>query len=161
VQKVVTAGERRSQLNAAKLVPPAESSGWVGGGTAVKAALHPPGAEAVAPKIVAAVQTVRREPGQSELETETLVSRGDALLGIGDLTAARLFYRRGADLGDSTAALRLGETFDPAFLQQAGLGRIAGDVKSALYWYQWAHALGNGDADLLTKGLIPIGSNKQ
>ena len=162
VLKVVTAGEQRSQLNATQPTPPAEPSGRVpGGDKTVAAAPNSPVSAAAAPKIVAAVQAVRGEPGRSELETKTLVSRGDALLGTGDLTAARLFYRRGADLGDGTAALRLGETFDPAFLQQAGLGRIAGDVKSALYWYQWARALGNGDADLLTKGLVPLGGNKQ
>jgi TPR repeat protein len=89
------------------------------------------------------------------------VSRGDALLGVGDLTSARLFYRRGADLGDGTAALRLGETFDPAFLQQAGLSGVAGDPKMALHWYRRARDLGNGDADLLLQHSNSADGKKQ
>jgi hypothetical protein len=95
----------------------------------------------------------RRAAGQSEIATKILVARGDALLGSGDFAAARLFYRRGADRGDGTAALRLGETFDPAFLRQAGLGVVAGDATTALYWYRRARELGNGDADLLLQNL--------
>jgi hypothetical protein len=91
--------------------------------------------------------------GRSEIATELLVARGDALLGTADLAGARLFYRRGADRGDGTAALRLGETFDPAFLRQAGLGVVAGDAATAFYWYRRARDLGNGDADLLLQNL--------
>jgi TPR repeat protein len=89
------------------------------------------------------------------VEAKALVSRGDAIFGTGDLTTARAFYRRGADVGDGTAAPRLGETFDPAFLQEAGLGRVAGDLRQALYWYRQAHDLGNRDADVVLKSIDP------
>jgi hypothetical protein len=88
-------------------------------------------------------------------EVRVLVARGDALLGSGDVTSARLFYRRAADGGDGTAALRLGESFDPAFLQQAGLGRIGGDLRQAFFWYRRAQALGNRSADPLLKMFEP------
>jgi TPR repeat protein len=97
----------------------------------------------------------RSEPVLSKIEAEMLVSRGDEALAMGDVTAARLFYRRGADGGDSTAALRLGATFDPAFLAQARVGRVAGDPALALYWYRRAHDLGNRDADLALKSFEP------
>jgi hypothetical protein len=90
-----------------------------------------------------------------DVEAKALVSRGDAVFGTGDLTTARAFYRRGAAEGDGTAALRLGETFDPAFLQEAGLGRVAGDLRQAVFWYRRAHDLGNRDADIVLKSIDP------
>lgn len=78
-----------------------------------------------------------------------LVARGDALLAEGDVASARLFYRRGSDAGDGTAALRMGETFDPTFLTRAHLERIAGDAAMAAYWYRRARELGNTEAAIL------------
>jgi hypothetical protein len=94
-------------------------------------------------------------PIASKTEVTDLLRRGDALLATGDVTSARLFYRRGAEAGSGTSALRLGETFDQAFLDQAGLRQVAGDTRKALYWYRWAHDLGVADADLLLKKIEP------
>jgi hypothetical protein len=124
-----------------------------------RAAGDPPAAAAIEPRDGVAATTKRTEQGGSETEFRLLVSRGDALLGTGDLTSARLFYRRAADIGGSTAALRLGETFDPAFLQQAGLDRVAGDPQEAFRWYRRARDLGNRDAGLLLKHLSLPGGN--
>lgn len=96
-------------------------------------------------------------PDPSEITVEALVARGDILLGTGDVVTARLFYRHASDRDDSAAALRLGETFDTAFLREAGLGGIAGDPATARYWYRRAHDLGNRDALILLKGLEPAG----
>jgi len=96
-----------------------------------------------------------QQPAPSGIEIKTLITRGDALLSTGDVTSARLFYRRGAESGDGVAALRLGETFDPAFLEQARLGRGWADAAKALYWYLRAHDLGNGDADLVLISFDP------
>ena len=54
-------------------------------------------------------------------EAVALVARGDALFSTGDLAAARTFYERAADIGEAQAALRLGETYDPVFLDRAHL----------------------------------------
>jgi hypothetical protein len=97
----------------------------------------------------------QEESSGGDVEATVLVSRGDAVFGTGDLTTARAFYQRGADEGDGTAALRLGETFDPKFLQEAGLGRVVGDSKQALYWYRRAHDLGNRDADVVLESIDP------
>jgi hypothetical protein len=72
-----------------------------------------------------------RAPGPFKLtrdEVKTLVARGDLLLGSGDVTSARLFYEHAADAPDAQAALRLGESYDPAFLAKAHLNRAAGSV---------------------------------
>jgi hypothetical protein len=67
-----------------------------------------------------------------------LLTRGDTFLHAGDLTSARLFYERAADAGDREAAMRMGATFDPAFLDRVGL-HARGDAAKALSWYR--HAL--------------------
>jgi TPR repeat protein len=82
-----------------------------------------------------------------------LVARGDALFGKGDLAAARLLYEHAADAGDGQAALRLGETFDPFFLDQAHLSSVPGDFGTAMSWYRRARDLGAADADVLIKSL--------
>jgi TPR repeat protein len=89
--------------------------------------------------------------GLSVIEREILVSRGDAMLGTRDVISARLFYQRAADAGDNIAALRLGATFDPVFLNRVGLGPMGADLAKAAQWYRRARDLGNKDADTLLK----------
>ena len=80
-----------------------------------------------------------------------LLNRGDSLLGSGDIASGRLFYQRAAEAGNGQAALRLGNTYDPAFLERAQL-RVHGDRALALFWYQRARELGAGDAEILLNG---------
>jgi len=87
----------------------------------------------------------------SAAEISALRARGDALFGSGDVISARLFYERAAEAGDGQAALQLGETFDPAFLKQAGIIGIRGDSTTAEHWYQGALALGASQAQVLLK----------
>jgi hypothetical protein len=98
------------------------------------------------------VPTMKRDDQRlSALETETLLSRGNALLSTGDFASARLFYEFAVEPGSSTAALRLGATFDPAFIRQAPLIRVTGDLEKALYWYRRARDLGSSEADALLR----------
>jgi len=113
----------------------------------------PPVHPAVMREPIAAPPEQRNESRLSIGETTILVTRGDALLATGDIASARLFYRRGADGGDGAAALRLGETFDLAFLTQAGLPTASADAKDAQFWYRRARDLGDRDADLLLKNI--------
>jgi hypothetical protein len=83
----------------------------------------------------------------SAAEIAALVARGDKFLGIGDIASARLFYERAADAGDALAAIRLGTTFDPAFLRQAGIRAVLGDPAQALSWYRRAGNLGGRDTE--------------
>ena len=75
-------------------------------------------------------------------ELVALLARGDQLFGNGDIIMARLFYERAAEGGDAQAALRLGETYDPAFLAQLGLSGVRGDQVVAARWYRHARSLG-------------------
>jgi Peptidase C39 family len=89
----------------------------------------------------------------SPAELAALLARGDVLFTKGDLLAARLFYERAADGGNGQAALRLGETFDPVFLDQAHLRGARGDWSIALSWYRRARDLGVAEAEFLLKSL--------
>jgi TPR repeat protein len=82
------------------------------------------------------------------------LARGDSLLGVGDVTSARLFYERGADAGDGQAALRLGETYDPSFLERARLRAVRGDPAAAVFWYRRARNLGGAEAEILTGAIM-------
>jgi TPR repeat protein len=75
------------------------------------------------------------------------------LFSAGDLAAARLFYERAADAGEAQAAIRLGETFDPIFLDHSHLHGVRGNVEAAVFWYRRAEDLGAAEAEVLLKGL--------
>jgi hypothetical protein len=130
----------------AKLEPPKEATPSVvpAPDTPVASAAPP------APKTAA---TAPSEPRTSAAETAALLSRGDSLFGVGDVASARLFYERAADAGDGQAALRLGETYDPTFLERAKLRAIQGDLKAAVFWYRRARELGVAEAEILLKGI--------
>jgi hypothetical protein len=93
-----------------------------------------PGSSAPAP-------APERAPGLSAGQIAELLDRGDSFLHAGDVASARLFYERAADAGDWQAAIRMGATFDPAFLGQAGV-RTVGEPNKAQSWYRHALDLG-------------------
>jgi hypothetical protein len=76
-------------------------------------------------------------------EIATLVNRGTDSLKSGNLASARLLLRRAADAGSASAALMLGTTFDPLFIQQLGTIGVVPDVAQARQWYEQAAALGS------------------
>jgi hypothetical protein len=93
--------------------------------------------------------------GLSGPEIQALLARGDALVAKGDIASARLFYERAAEAGDGQAALRLGESYDPAFLAQAHLSGVRGDAVAAAHWYQRARELGITEAETLLQTIQP------
>jgi hypothetical protein len=93
------------------------------------------------------------EPQAATAETAALLSRGDALFGVGDVASARLFYERAADAGNGEAALRLGETYDPNFLERVQLRTVQGDAAAAVFWYRRARELGVAEAEILLQGI--------
>ena len=99
------------------------------------------------------VPTVDTAPLPPAVDAAALVERGDALLGIGDVVSARLFYERAVEAGDAHAAIRLGETFDPAFLAHARSNGVRGDPAVALKWYKRARDLGASEADILVMSI--------
>ena len=61
------------------------------------------------------------KPALSGAEIAALLARGDWLFATGDVGSTRLLYERAAEAGEAGAAVRLGETFDPIFLDKAHL----------------------------------------
>lgn len=89
----------------------------------------------------------------SAVEISVLLTRGDKAFSSGDVASARLYYGRAASAGDGQAALRLGETFDPAFLEHAHLRSARGDLAAALSWYRRARDMGAAEAEILLNSL--------
>jgi class 3 adenylate cyclase len=86
-------------------------------------------------------------------EIAQFVGRGDGFLHAGDIASARLFYERAAGAGDGQAALRMGATFDPAFLDGAAPRAARGDPAEARVWYERARDLGEVEAERRLKSL--------
>jgi hypothetical protein len=93
------------------------------------------------------------ERTRSSLLTAALMQRGDALFALGDVAAARLYYERAADAGEAQAAVRLGGTYDPAFLARFHFKGPQGNISVAAYWYQRARELGASEAVGLLEAL--------
>ena len=94
--------------------------------------------------------------GRSEPRVDGLrfLDQGDRLFVTGNLASARLFYERAANEGSGQAALRLGETYDPAFLKRIQwLRSVQGDAEVAMSWYRRARELGASDADILLQSM--------
>jgi TPR repeat protein len=85
-------------------------------------------------------------PRINDEEMANLLASGRTFLIIGDVTAARLAFRRAAESGDAQAALALGGTFDPLSLKSLGAVGVAADPAQARGWYQKAAQLGSRDA---------------
>jgi hypothetical protein len=71
----------------------------------------------------------------------------------GNVASARLFYERAANAGEARAALRVGATFDPAFLGPDALRGVRSDPAEASYWYRRASDLGEPEAERRLKSL--------
>jgi hypothetical protein len=80
-------------------------------------------------------------------------SRGDAMLAIKDISAARKFYEYAANAGSARAAVALAETYDPGFINQLGTWGIRPNPVMAADWYGKAAALGNQVAVVRLKAL--------
>lgn len=88
-------------------------------------------------------------PEQPVLQSEDrdravkFMQRGDEGLSAGNVTIARLFYQRAADIGWAPGALALAGTYDPFQLAQLKvLGGISADRALAQKWYERARELG-------------------
>jgi tetratricopeptide (TPR) repeat protein len=92
---------------------------------------------------------LRAAPADRSLSADViamLLSRGDAMLAIGDVSSARLLYERAASGGDGRAATGAGKTYDPIFLARIGARGIAADPAVATSWYRKAIELGDQSA---------------
>lgn len=99
----------------------------------------------VAQAAVPAVTVPAVSPMPAEI-IAALIKRGDELLRIGDISAARLAYERAAAGGSAQAMNALGTTYDPSFLNRLNARGIRPDPAMAAEWYRKAAALGDAAA---------------
>nr|WP_294507344.1 hypothetical protein [uncultured Rhodopila sp.] len=82
-------------------------------------------------------------PGQAG----AAVSRGDAMLAMKDISAARALYEYAANAGSARGARALAETYDPDFLRRLGAIGPKPDLALAAAWYRKAASLGDDTAE--------------
>ena len=75
-----------------------------------------------------------------------LMARGAAMMSVGDIVAARMYYERAAEAGSGRAAEAISQTYDGAFLASIHAVGIRPDAEKASLWLQRAQALGHGAA---------------
>ncbi|MGG5820781.1 hypothetical protein [Falsiroseomonas sp. HW251] len=92
-------------------------------------------------------------PRMAPAAVEALLRRGDRMLALGDVSAARLLYARAAAEGSGAAALALGRTHDPAELARLGVRGLRPDPEEAARWYRQAAELGEPAAAPLLRGV--------
>src|SRR5215472_16239802 len=128
-----------------------ENACWDAAGQAVTSA-------ETGPHGVRAAVTADKARAPTPLPTEQItafLARGDAFVRTRDIASARLLYERAADAGNGRAALQMGKSFDPAFLDSIGISRMLGDRQLALSWYRRACDLGDAEAAPLLQKLEP------
>ena len=82
------------------------------------------------------------------------MARASALLGQGNIGAARTVLERASETGSAKASFMLAETYDPAILSTWGTYGTRGEVTKARELYAKAHAGGIQEAkDRLTRCL--------
>lgn len=123
-------------------VPPQDTPPTASPANAARPAEIPTAAEQPKP--------VRRSPQ----DLAVLLARGQSLVAEGDISAARLLLRRGAEAGDPRAALALAATYDPALVEKLGIRGIQGDKVMARTWYEIAAQLGSAEAGDRLKSLM-------
>lgn len=74
--------------------------------------------------------------------TDLLRRQGDQFLAAGDVSGARRFYRRGADVGCGACAEAMAATYDAAQLQRLGAVGVKPDPAQADAWRARARQLG-------------------
>jgi hypothetical protein len=83
----------------------------------------------------------------AQLTADVYAKRGDDMLAIRDISAARKFYEYAANAGSARAATALARTLDPAFITQLGAVGLRPDPTLAATWYGKAASLGDRDAE--------------
>ncbi|MGC2410850.1 MAG: hypothetical protein WA441_12855 [Methyloceanibacter sp.] len=84
-------------------------------------------------------------PKETEL-IAGLIAHGQKMIDVGYLAGARGYFKRAAEAGSAEAALALGATYDPKFINDAGVKGIKPDLAEARAWYVRARELGSAAA---------------
>jgi hypothetical protein len=99
---------------------------------------------------VLAVQPVRPAATASTSPEQSMAEfygkRGDEMLAIKDISAARKYYEYAANAGSASAAMAIARTYDPTFLSQLQVVGLRPDPELTATWYRKAAALGDPNA---------------
>src|SRR5262249_46657871 len=87
-------------------------------------------------------------------EVVALIQRARKLAETGDIAAAGLILRRGAEAHSAQAALALGGMYDPAVLKQLGIHGVVPDLAQARNWYEKAREYGSEEAPRRLQALV-------
>jgi hypothetical protein len=109
--------------------------------SAPPAALSPAAPEP-APARAAPPPPAAASDGDAKL-AELLLLRGNERMANGDISAARLLFRRAAAAGSVAALTALGRSYDPAVLGGLGVRGIRPDPEEAARWYRRAEERGS------------------
>ena len=161
ISLVAIDGRILSEVKATLLVAPAamiapgareETTAQAGANTA---SLGPPAAPMPAPgsRLQLEPQPAPSVPAGPQLAPDVReqvlkhMQRGDESLARGNITVARLFYQKAAELGWGPGAFALATTYDPNELSRLTVvGGIQPDRAAALKWYEKARELGAAEA---------------
>jgi hypothetical protein len=91
----------------------------------------------------------------------TLIAHGQKMIEVGYFAGARAYFKRAAEAGSGDAALLLGATYDPEFIDKIGAHGIKPDPKEARTWYDRAKELGVEGAEAKLKALKEDANNHQ
>jgi TPR repeat protein len=70
------------------------------------------------------------------------MAQGDASFADGNVSVARFYYEQAVDAGDAEGAVRMGETFDPAYLTLGRPRQVFANREASRFWYRRALDLG-------------------
>jgi TPR repeat protein len=82
-----------------------------------------------------------------------LIERGDQLLLLGDIVAARQVYEYAMHKGSRDAASRIATTYDPRIFSKLGVHGLKPDLRKALQWYEKAALSGDEKAQKALQNL--------
>ncbi len=88
-------------------------------------------------------------------EVQSWMSKGEKLLGDGDVLAARQFFLRAYKKDTPSAAFGVGQTYDPAVYEKRNIRGLAPSAKLAAEWYGKAAATGN-EAAIAALEALPV-----
>lgn len=78
---------------------------------------------------------------------QDLIAHGHKMIDVGYFAGARAYFKRAAEAGSGEAALALGATYDPHFIDETGVHGIRPELGQARTWYERAKALGAEEAE--------------
>jgi hypothetical protein len=117
---------------------------------AVEKPAEPPAKPAKLPKLASLNADPVMAPGKPEPAPaaepsgvdDDLIARGDELLSLGDIVAARQLYEFAFDRGQMQAAVALGRTYDPVTFERLKVRGLSPNPQAALEWYKKAEKAG-------------------